>query len=233
MELTSPTAPQSILRIRAHKTTSKQAREQAQQPHTDTTTHHDTASSSHETPRSYYPQPAHQPKPAAQASSSSDQPPDTQPGTQTTGRQDQPPAFVDKRRLREGQPDRLPNPQPETARHGPTPALATRLQDGRTIGRPPQPSPTPSEQPAQSSHATSHAAIPTATATTIKPTNHTTTTRRPPSPHAPAKQPLQLATRGTATGADSTTHRRQPNTQPHYNSCRNSPHRPAGRHANR
>ena len=150
---------QGILRLRANKASAKQ-REAAQAtdpptpptlPATDPNDHHSTASSSHEMPRSYYPPPAQQQKPTTTTNRSSSTNPTT-PASKTTEprHHDPPPAFVDTRQLRQNQPNRLPQPQPDPARQTPSPALAERLQDGRNTGKTPTPSPSngPSPPPA-------------------------------------------------------------------------------------
>ena len=152
VEYASTTAPPSILKLRAHKATAKPPDHTPpqQQPNTEED-HHDTASSSHEVPRSYYPPPTQQQKPTTETNSSSSSGPNAPATSAARDQHDPPPAFVDKRRLRENQPDRLPQPQPTQPRQTPSPALAAQLHDGRNVGH--APSPTPSgNSPAPEQH---------------------------------------------------------------------------------
>ena len=139
MEQTTGTAPQGILRLRANKATHLRSQRGHTPPtpateptqHRDTATDdHATASSSHDAPRSYFPTRPHN-KPGTSTDTDKSGPAPTTAATSSTQQQpERRPASVDTRRLRQNQPDRLPQ---DTTHQQPS------LQDGRTIGRSPAP----------------------------------------------------------------------------------------------
>ena len=144
------TAPQSIPRLRVNKASAKQ-REAAQATDPDTadpgTDPTDSASSSHEVPRSYCPPPAQGNRPATTKPSSSDNT-TSKPAPTTTQRRarDPPPAFVDTRNLRQNQPNRFHNhSQHHAKRHHQH--WQTRCRTGQTSADHPPPAPTPPPSP--------------------------------------------------------------------------------------
>ena len=225
MEATSEIAPPSILALRATKETSKRQQQQRHeattkpqgQPNqqaTDATDSHSASSSSHEKPRFYYPTPTLPQKTDTAVSSTDTTYGDTrQPPPTTTRREATRPAFVDTRRLREHQPNRLPQPQAQSPHNHarPSPTLATKLQDGRRIGPAPAPptkgsSPTPTPPPDHSggpNEATSLMQQPQSIAKTLtQPTDTATAseglhtkdeqpTPPPPTAHSTMPPPLQ------------------------------------------
>ena len=209
MEATSEIASPSILALRATKETSRRQqhqqheatrgpRSQPSQQARDAASSHSASSSSHEKPRSYYPTPTLPQKPDTTVGSTDTTHGDTrQPPSATTHRNATHPAFVDTRRLREHQPDRLPQPQAQSSHNHarPSPTLATKLQDGRRIGPAPAPpakenSPTPTPPPDHSdslNDATNLMQQPHSIAKTL--TQPTDTATASESPHTKDGQP--------------------------------------------